>query len=105
MLLTNIPSSTPLPGDTTVFPYRLVGDEAFALKPYMMRPYGGKCLDCEKEKVFNYRLSRARRVKENYFGQSALCSPNCNYIDDCNYMYYFPRYIDCCTGFCAVACV
>ena len=64
----NIPPSTPLPGETTVLPYTLVGDEAFALKPYMMRPYGGKSLDCEKEKVLNYRLSRARRVIENCFG-------------------------------------
>lgn len=32
-----------------------------------MKPYGGQQLS-EKEKIFNYRLSRVRRIVENCFG-------------------------------------
>lgn len=49
-------------------PYVLVGDEAFALSPFLMRPYPRRYdLDLRK-RVFNYRLSRARRIVETSFG-------------------------------------
>jgi len=45
----------------------IVAHGAFPLKPYMMKPYPGDNLTLA-QKVFNYRLSRARRIVENAFG-------------------------------------
>lgn len=44
----------------------IVGDAAFPLKPYLMKPFA--TMPTQREKVFNYRLSRARRIVENAFG-------------------------------------
>ena len=60
----NIPPPEPLQG--VDIPYFLVGDDIFALKPWLMKPYPGTCN--EQQHVFNYRLSRARRTIENAFG-------------------------------------
>lgn len=48
-------------------PYCIVGDEAFPLKSYLQRPYPGRQLSRER-RIYNYRLSRARRTIENVFG-------------------------------------
>lgn len=61
-----------LPGDEAPTSYVFVGDEAFPLKPYLMRPFPGRQLDCDARKIFNYRLSRARRVVENAFGKKRI---------------------------------
>ena len=45
----------------------IVGDEAFPLKEEIMKPYARKQLD-DAKRIFNYRLSRIRRVSENAFG-------------------------------------
>ncbi|XP_069824530.1 uncharacterized protein [Dendropsophus ebraccatus] len=44
-----------------------IGDEAFPLHPHLMKPFPQKSLN-DLRRVYNYRLSRARRVVENAFG-------------------------------------
>ena len=61
-----LPDDEKLPnGD--VIPYVFLGDDAFALKTFMMKPYPQQNLTVEK-RVYNYRHSRARRISENLFG-------------------------------------
>lgn len=48
-------------------PYVFVGDEAFALRTDFLKPFNQRELTFER-KIFNYRLSRARRIVENVFG-------------------------------------
>lgn len=63
----NIPREKEVGGITGNLPFFFVGDDAFQLTPYMMKPYptiGLTKRDC----IFNSRLSRGRRIVENVFG-------------------------------------
>jgi len=76
-----IPSPEPLPGREKPVPFFIVADDAFPLKPYIMKPYPFRNVETQncsidenaeaerrKQRIFDYRLSRARRISENAFG-------------------------------------
>jgi len=63
----HLPQAKTLPGGSIPVPHLIVADDAFPLKPYIMKPYSHRGLSYD-ERIFNYRLSRARRIVENAFG-------------------------------------
>lgn len=63
-----LPKENCLTGTTSPnMPYFFVGDEAFAIHKHLLRPYGGSNLTM-KQRIYNYRLCRARRYVECTFG-------------------------------------
>ncbi|GFV24224.1 uncharacterized protein TNCV_2632281 [Trichonephila clavipes] len=65
--VTNGDLNIPEVGSAFKLPFVILADDAFPLMPNIMKPYPGSNLSKECL-VFNYRLSRARRVSENAFG-------------------------------------
>ncbi len=73
----DLPPPAALPREPNGFeiPHMFVGDEAFKLSKNLMKPHAQKRnrqLNAS-ERIFNYRLSRARHVVENAFGILAAC--------------------------------
>lgn len=66
----DVPNPEPIPNTDIVVPYTFVADEAFPLQTNMMRPFPNRDLNDQK-RIFNYRLSRARRQVECAFGVMA----------------------------------
>ncbi|XP_039958802.1 protein ANTAGONIST OF LIKE HETEROCHROMATIN PROTEIN 1-like [Bactrocera tryoni] len=61
-----LPLPQPLLNRDRDCPYLLVADDAFRMQKHILKPYPGKNLTAG-QRIFNYRLSRARRVVENAF--------------------------------------
>jgi len=72
-----LPEDTVVPNSEITLPHVFVGDEAYPLTIYLMKPYSRRTLD-ESKAVFNYRLSRARRVVECAFG---ICASKWRILD------------------------
>lgn len=64
----DLPHPTALPGRDKPIPYTFVGDDALPLSVNLMKPYQGQYDKGSTKRIFNYRLSRARRIVENEFG-------------------------------------
>jgi hypothetical protein len=63
----NIPGARALPERIKRILIFIVADDAFAMKPYIMKPYAFRHMH-GSQRIYNYRLSRARRIIENVFG-------------------------------------
>lgn len=65
----NLPEPNEIYPGGPILPYFLVGDEAFGLKQYIQKPYPGRSQGnlAISKRIYNYRVSRARRTSENTF--------------------------------------
>ncbi|XP_008181675.1 uncharacterized protein LOC103309008 [Acyrthosiphon pisum] len=66
--LLNIPQPNRIRNSDINVPNVFVVDDAFPLTENMMKPFRQAQLTSVNRKIFNYRLSRARRIIENAFG-------------------------------------
>lgn len=71
-----LPEPVELPGRqgnplSRKIPFYIAADSAFPLIENAMKPYSGIHEKGSTERIFNYRLSRGRRVVENVFGISS----------------------------------
>ncbi|KAF0770980.1 DDE Tnp4 domain-containing protein [Aphis craccivora] len=63
----DLPLLAPLPGRRKKVPYFCIGDGAIPLTENIMKPFPGLHSKGTPQRIYNYRLSRARRVVENVF--------------------------------------
>ena len=62
-----VPRPRRIDSTNTLYPYVFLADDAFPLRPNLLKPYASTNLEIRKL-VANYRISRARRIIENTFG-------------------------------------
>ena len=63
----NLPKPQPLPGSEENVSFVIIGDEASPFKPYLSKAYPTRTTD-DRTRIYNYRLSRGRRIVANAFG-------------------------------------
>ncbi|XP_046143098.1 uncharacterized protein LOC123988136 [Osmia bicornis bicornis] len=64
----NIPAAIRLEGREIPIPFFFLGDEAFPISEHLLKCYSGYFTKGSQQRIFNYRVCRARRVVENAFG-------------------------------------
>ena len=62
-----LPPPEPIAGGDRPVPYFIVEDDAFPLRTWLMKPLPLHNMT-KQQRIYNYRLSRARRIVENAFG-------------------------------------
>lgn len=62
-----LPLPTPLPNSNVVLPYYFIGDAGLPLESYLLTPYARFRHLLPSQRIYNYRLSRARRIVECAF--------------------------------------
>ncbi|XP_052409722.1 uncharacterized protein LOC127956013 isoform X2 [Carassius gibelio] len=62
--LLHVPPDDTLPNTDVMMPYMFISEEAYPLKTNLMKPYRFRNLSTN-QRIYNYCLSRARRVVEN----------------------------------------
>jgi hypothetical protein len=63
-----LPQPVPLNEGEKSVPYFFIGDEAFPLSESLTKVYPGQHPKGSRERIFNYRICRARKVVQNVFG-------------------------------------
>ncbi len=64
-----LPPVVPLPNDNRPMPFFIIGDDAFPLCTWLMKPFSHRNMEMD-ERIFNYS---AQRVSENAFGIMVNC--------------------------------
>lgn len=60
----HLPPPIKLPERNIITPFVFVTDDAFLLSKNIMKPFPGAQIKGSNQKIFNYRLNKARRVSE-----------------------------------------
>ena len=67
----NLPEPCKLGESGPTVPYFIVGDEAFPLTEFLLKPFPRRVKLSTRQKIYNYRICRGRRMIECAFGMLA----------------------------------